>query len=36
MSPMACDAICSFSIRRPTMYSSKVPFRMMLRILTLA
>ena len=30
MSPMACDAICSFSIRRPTMYSSNVPRSMML------
>jgi len=36
MSPMAWAAICSFSISRPTMYSSKVSFRMMLRMLTLA
>jgi len=25
MSPMACAAICNFSMSRPTMYSSKVP-----------
>jgi hypothetical protein len=25
MSPMVCAAICSFSVSRPTMYSSRVP-----------